>query len=64
MAMREQPDGFPRDRDKAVRSRPLSIRPLRPGGLRAYTVRLTAVEAPEKIVAALMGHKWHRPASG
>ena len=26
--------------------------------------RLTEVEAPEKVVASLMGHKWHRPRYG
>jgi len=76
MAMREQPDGFPRYRDKAdslsaLVNQALDARKLRPEpGQTLYSLRhtfedrLTAVEAPEKVVAALMGHKWHRPRYG
>lgn len=74
MAMREQPDGFPRYRDKAdslsaLVNQALDARKLRPEpGQSLYSLRhtfedrLTAVEAPEKLVASLMGHKWHPPA--
>ena len=76
MAMREQPNGFPRYRDKAdslsaLVNQALEARGLRPDpGQTLYSLRhtfedrLTAVEAPEKVVAALMGHKWHRPRYG
>ena len=76
LAMREQPDGFPRYRDKAdslsaLVNQALETRGLRPEpGQTLYSLRhtfedrLTAVEAPEKVVAALMGHKWHRPRYG
>jgi hypothetical protein len=76
MAMREQPDGFPRYRDKAdslsaLVNQALDARKLRPEpGQTLYSLRhtfedrLTVVEAPEKVVAALMGHKWHRPRYG
>jgi integrase len=76
LAMREQPDGFPRYRDKAdslsaLVNQALEARGLRPEpGQTLYSLRhtfedrLTAVEAPEKVVAALMGHKWHRPRYG
>jgi hypothetical protein len=44
---------------------------LRPEpGLTLYSLRhtfedrLTAIEAPEKVVAMLMGYKWHRPRYG
>jgi integrase len=76
MAMREQPNGFPRYRDKAdslsaLINQALEVRQLRPEpGQTLYSLRhtfedrLTAVEAPEKVVAALMGHRWHRPRYG
>jgi hypothetical protein len=76
MAMREQPHGFPRYREKAdslsaLVNKALEARNLRPDpGQSLYSLRhtfedrLTAVEAPEKVVAALMGHKWHRPRYG
>jgi integrase len=76
MAMRAQPEGFPRYRDKAdslsaLVNKALEVRGLRPEpGQSLYSLRhtfedrLTAVEAPEKVVAALMGHKWHRPRYG
>jgi integrase len=75
-AMKVQPDGFPRYRDKAdslsaLVNKVLDARGLRPEpGQSLYSLRhtfedrLTAVEAPEKVVAALMGHKWHRPRYG
>jgi hypothetical protein len=63
---------------RRIHCRPLSTRLLRPGdfdfgpipGQTLYSLRhtfedrLTAVEAPEKVVAALIGHKWHRPRYG
>jgi integrase len=75
-AMREQPEGFPRYRDKAdslsaLVNQALEVRGLRPEpGQSLYSLRhtfedrLTALEAPEKVVASLMGHKWHRPRYG
>lgn len=75
-AMNLQPDGFPRYRDKAdslsaLVNQALTVRGLRPAaGQSLYSLRhtfedrLTAVEAPEKVVASLMGHKWHRPKYG
>ena len=74
--MRQHPDGFPRYRDKAdslsaLVNKAFEARNLRPEpGQTFYSLRhtfedrLTAVEAPEKVVAALMGHKWHRPRYG
>jgi integrase len=74
--MRRHPDGFPRYRDKAdslsaLVNKAFEARKLRPEpGQSFYSLRhtfedrLTAVEAPEKVVAALMGHKWHRPRYG
>lgn len=76
LAMQAQPDGFPRYRDKAdhlsaLVNKVLETHKLRPEpGQSLYSLRhtfedrLTAVEAPEKVVAALMGHKWHRPRYG
>ena len=74
--MREQPDGFPRYRDKAdvlsaLVNKALTARGLRPEkGQSLYSLRhtfedrLTAVDAPDKIIACLMGHKWSRPRYG
>ncbi len=74
--MRLQPHGFPRYRDhadtlSALVNSALIARALRPEpGQSLYSLRhtfedrLTAVEAPEKVVASLMGHKWHRPRYG
>ncbi len=74
--MRQHPDGFPRYRDKAdslsaLVNKAFETRNLRPEpGQTFYSLRhtfedrLTAVEAPEKVVASLMGHKWHRPRYG
>nr|WP_246504801.1 tyrosine-type recombinase/integrase [Microvirga antarctica] len=75
-AMRLQPDGFPRYRDRgatlsATVNKFLSDNNLRPTeGHSLYSLRhtfedrLTAVEAPEKLIAALMGHKYSRPKYG
>ena len=75
-AMREQPDGFPRYRDKAdslsaLMNKAMDARGLRPEpGQSLYSLRhtfedrLTAVDAPDKIIACLMGHKWSRPRYG
>jgi hypothetical protein len=75
-AMQEQPDGFPRYRDKAdvlsaLVNKALKARELRPErGQSLYSLRhtfedrLTAVDAPDKIIACLMGHKWSRPRYG
>jgi integrase len=75
-AMKLQPGGFPRYRDKAASLSALvnkyfgahdmlptpdhSLYSLR----HCFEDRLTAVEAPEKVVASLMGHKWIRPKYG
>lgn len=74
--MKLHPNGFPRYRDKAdvlsatinkyLRSRKLlptddhSLYSCRHN----FEDRLTAVEAPEKLIAALMGHKYSRPKYG
>lgn len=75
-ALKAQPDGFPRYRDKegslsALVNKALDARDLRPlTGQTLYSLRhtfedrLTAVEAPEKLIAALMGHKYSRPKYG
>ena len=74
--MRQHPDGFPRYRDRAdslsaLVNKAFVSRKLRPEpGQSFYSLRhtfedrMTAVETPEKVVAALMGHKWHRPRYG
>jgi integrase len=74
--MKLHPKGFPRYRDKAaslsaIVNKTLGARGLLPSdnhslySLRhTFEDRLTAVEAPEKIVAELMGHKWIRPKYG
>lgn len=76
MAMQAQPDGFPRYRDKAASlsaavNKTLAENSLLPSQKHtAYSFRhtfedrLTKVEAPEKLTAALMGHKFHRPRYG
>ncbi len=75
-AMKLQPNGFPRYMDKGdslsgLVNNALDARKLRPEvGQSLYSLRhtfedrLTKVEAPEKVVANLMGHKWHRPLYG
>lgn len=74
--MKKFPGGFPRYRDKADSLSALVNKALDARGLRTeegqslyslrhtFEDRLTAVEAPEKIVASLMGHKWYRPRYG
>lgn len=76
LAMQAQPDGFPRYRDKAAGlsatvNKFLAEQKLLPkAGQTLYSLRhtfedrLTAVEAPDKIAAAMMGHKYHRPRYG
>ncbi|MRX32837.1 tyrosine-type recombinase/integrase [Aminobacter sp. MDW-2] len=75
-AMRLQPKGFPRYHDKADSLSALvndcfvakKLLPTSKHSLyslrHTFEDRLTAVEAPEKVVASLMGHKWHRPKYG
>lgn len=75
-AMKLNPEGFPRYRDKsaslsATIGKFLDENKLRPTGAEtAYSLRhsfedrLNAVEAPEKMVALLMGHKLTRPKYG
>lgn len=75
-AMKKQPQGFPRYRHNAgshsaLVNRMLSDKKLRPTprhtlySLRhCFEDRLTAVEAPEKVMAILMGHKYSRPRYG
>lgn len=70
------PDGFPRYRDKEDSLSNLVNDYFRLRGwlptdnhsfysLRhSFEDRLTDVEAPEKVTATLMGHKWHRPKYG
>lgn len=75
-AMELQPEGFPRYRDKAaslsaIVNKVMSNNKLLPTpdhslySLRhTFEDRLTAVEAPGKVIASLMGHKWIRPKYG
>lgn len=75
-AMKAQPQGFPRYRHNAgshsaLVNRMLTEKNLRPTprhtlySLRhCFEDRLTAVEAPEKVMAILMGHKFSRPRYG
>lgn len=75
-AMQAQPDGFPRYRDKtgalsAIANKMLDNLGMRPTSAHSiyslrhtFEDRLTAVEAPEKLIAALMGHKFSRPKYG
>lgn len=76
MAMQAQPGGFPRYRDKAGSLSATVNKFLLENGMRpkedqtAYSLRhtfedrLTAVEAPEKMIAGFMGHKHNRPKYG
>lgn len=75
LAMEAQPNGFPRYRDKgsslsAIVNKVLGNARMRPEGQTLYSLRhtfedrLTAVEAPEKLIANLMGHKYSRPKYG
>lgn len=75
-AMLLQPNGFPRYRDRssslsALINKYLDNKKLRPTknhslySLRhTFEDRLTAIEAPEKLIAAMMGHKYARPKYG
>ncbi len=75
-AARAFPAGFPRYRDKAASLSALANKVMDVKGLRptpdhsvyslrhTFEDRLTAVEAPEKLIAALMGHKYGRPRYG
>lgn len=74
--MKLHPKGFPRYRDKAASLSAIVNKTLGANGLlptdnhslyslrHTFEDRLTVVEAPEKIVAELMGHKWIRPKYG
>jgi integrase len=74
--LKMHPEGFPRYQDKEDSFSGLVNDFLRTNGLLetpAHTVyglrhcfedRLTAVEAPDRVAATLMGHKWHRPKYG
>ncbi|ACL61578.1 site-specific integrase [Methylobacterium nodulans] len=76
MAAQAQPEGFPPYRDKAASLSAITNNVMRSAGLlplegqSAYSFRhcfedrLTAVEAPEKLIAAMMGHKYQRPRYG
>lgn len=75
-AMKLHPEGFPRYRDKAnslsaAVNKYLKENDLLPSGNHSlyslrhtFEDRLTAIEAPEKVIASLMGHKWIRPKYG
>lgn len=75
-AMRRNPEGFPRYRGKADSLSALVNKTLANRGLlptdnhslyslrHTFEDRLTAIEAPEKVIASLMGHKWIRPKYG
>lgn len=76
LAMQAHPEGFPRYRDKAAGLSATVNKYLLENGLlpetgqtlyslrHTFEDRLTAVEAPDKIAAAMMGHKYHRPRYG
>lgn len=75
MAMRKQPDGFPRYHDKAdhlsaLVNKVLETHNLRPNGESLYSLRhtfkdrLRAVAAPDELKDYLMGHKREQPAYG
>jgi len=76
MAMQAQPDGFPRYRHKADALSAAVNKTLQENALlpsRKHTAysfrhtfedRLMKAEAPEKMIASLMGHKFHRPRYG
>lgn len=74
-AAKASPDGFSRyagkaDTFSATVNKTLRAHKLLPEGCTIYGLRhgfedrLTAVEAPEKLIAALMGHKYSRPKYG
>lgn len=70
------PNGFPRYRDKADSLSALVNDVLGEKGLRptdkhslyslrhTFEDRLTDIDAPDKVIATLMGHKWARPKYG
>ena len=70
---KRRPEGFPRYRHKADSLSALVNKVLSSAGLlptddhslyslrHTFEDRLTAIEAPEKVIATLMGHKWQRP---
>lgn len=74
--MRQRAEGFPRYADKAaslsaVVNKYLATHDMLPTDKHSlyslrhtFEDRLTAVEAPEKLIAALMGHKYSRPKYG
>lgn len=75
-ALKLYPGGFPRYRDKGGSLSAAVNKFMRKNGMlperghsiyslrHAFEDRLTAVEAPEKVIAALMGHKYSRPRYG
>lgn len=75
-AMKRNPKGFPRYHDKGASLSAIVNKVLQAKGLlptpdhslyslrHTFEDRLTAIEAPEKVVAMLMGHKWIRPKYG
>lgn len=75
-AMNRHPEGFPRYQDKADSLSALVNKYFDNHGLlptpdhsfyslrHSFEDRLTDIEAPEKVIAALMGHKWIRPKYG
>lgn len=76
VVMKLHPGGFPRYRHNADALSAIVNKVLDNAGLlptdnhslyslrHTFEDRLTAVEAPEKVTAMLMGHKWHRPKYG
>lgn len=76
MAMKKNQRGFPRYFDRSATlsasvNKFMDENGMRPSdGHSLYSLRhtfedrLTAVEAPEKVIASLMGHKWQRPKYG
>lgn len=75
-AMKLQPEGFPRYRDKAASLSALVNKAMTARGMRptpdhslyslrhTFEDRLTAIDPPDKIIAVLMGHKHSRPKYG
>jgi len=75
-AFKECPEGFPTYRGKQDTASTTTNKYLRENGLlpsanhSAYSMRhtfedrLTSVETPDQVAAALMGHKYHRPKYG
>lgn len=74
--MQAQPHGFPRYRDKAAGLSALVNKMLGTAGLRptplhsfyslrhTFEDRLTEVQAEERVIAAVMSHKYARPKYG